>query len=228
MHLVHSIEASANILFPKTDSFERMLAGNAVFAQRLALREPELLQRTAKGQTPEVLWLGCSDSRVPETTISDCKPGDIFVHRNIANVLTSKDISSASVIEYAVGHVKVKRVVVCGHTKCGGANAAMGDADLGDTLNAWLEPVRKLRRKHKEELDKLPNADAKANRLAELNVHQSLEVLRQNPIVQKAINDRGLTLHGVIYDIPAGELLVLEDGKTHVSATQTPVHRANR
>jgi carbonic anhydrase len=194
-----------------TDSFDRVLQGNKIYAQRLALREPELLERTALGQSPEVLWLGCADSRIPETTVCDCKPGDIFVHRNIANILTPNDLNSASVIEYAVGHVKVKRVMVCGHTKCGGANAAMGDDDLGDTLNTWLAPMRELRKRHKAELEKLSTPDDKANRLAELNVHMSLETLRQNPIIQKAIKDRGLTLHGVIYDIPAGELRVLEE-----------------
>ncbi|KAF2431690.1 carbonic anhydrase [Tothia fuscella] len=211
-----------------TNSFDRILAGNAIFARRLTLREPELLAKTAKGQAPEVLWLGCADSRIPETTICDCKPGDIFVHRNIANILTPDDINSASVIEYAVGFVKVNRVMVCGHTKCGGANAAMGDDDLGDILNTWLEPMRALRRQHKSELDKLLTADAKANRLAELNVFRSLEVLKQNPIVQKAMAERGLTLHGLLYDIPAGELLVLEDGKTHVTATTETQHRLNR
>jgi carbonic anhydrase len=133
------------------------------------------------------------------------------VHRNIANILTPNDLSSSSVIEYAVGFVKVKRVMVCGHTKCGGANAAMGDDDLGDTLNTWLAPMRELRKKHAAELEKLATPDEKANRLAELNVHMSLDTLRQNPIIQTAIKERGLTLHGLIYDIPAGELQVLEE-----------------
>ena len=89
-----------------------------------------------------MLWIGCADSRVPETTICRCQPGDIFVHRNIANCVHADDISAASVVEYAVTHLKVRKVVVCGHTKCGGANAALSDADLGTTLNTWLHPVR--------------------------------------------------------------------------------------
>jgi carbonic anhydrase len=199
------------LIYTPTDAFDRVIQGNKIYARRLALREPELLVSTAKGQNPEVLWLGCADSRIPETTVCDCKPGDIFVHRNIANILTPNDLSSSSVIEYAIAHVKVKRVMVCGHTKCGGANAAMSDDDLGDTLNTWLAPMRELRKRHHAELEKLSTPDAKANRLAELNVHMSLDTLRQNPIIQTAIKERGLTLHGLIYDIPAGELQVLEE-----------------
>lgn len=210
---------------PPADGFDRVLAGNKIFAKRLALREPELLEKCAKGQSPEVLWLGCADSRIPETTVCDCKPGDIFVHRNIANVITTKDLNSASVVEYSVGFLKVKRIVVCGHTKCGGANAALGDDDLGDTLNTWLEPVRELRRKHANELEKLGSQDAKANRLAELNVFNSLDTLKQNTTVQKAIKERGLTLHGVIYDIPSGELKVLEEVEHTPTAPVVTQHR---
>ena len=132
------------------------------------------------------------------------------MHRNIANVITPKDLSAGSVIEYSVAHLKVKKIVVCGHTKCGGANAGLSDADLGETLNAWLEPIRTLRKKHQQELEGLPDQDAKANRLAELNVRQSVEAVRQNATVQKAVSERGLTIHGVIYDIPVGELHVLD------------------
>jgi carbonic anhydrase len=211
---------------PTTDAFDRVIQGNKIFASRLALREPELLERNAKGQTPEVLWLGCADSRIPETTVCDCKPGDIFVHRNIANIIIPNDLSSSSVIEYAVGFVKVKRVMVCGHTSCGGANAAMGDDDLGDTLNTWLAPMRELRKKHAAELEKLATPDEKANRLAELNVHMSIQTLKKNPIIQTAIKERGLTLHGLIYDIPAGELQVLEE---HIEEqTSAPLLQANR
>jgi carbonic anhydrase len=188
------------------NGFDRVIAGNKIFAQRTALREPELLDKLGKGQSPEVLWLGCADSRIPETTICDCRPGDIFVHRNIANVIGPDDLNSASVIEYSVGFLKVQRIIVCGHTKCGGANAALGDDDLGETLNKWLGPLRALRKEHQPELEKLDNADDKANRLAELNVFRSLEVVKANKTVQQAMKERGLTVHGVIYDIPAGEL----------------------
>lgn len=195
------------------DALDRVVAGNRLFAKKTAEQDPNFFKSLATGQSPEILWIGCADSRVPETTICGCKPGDIFVHRNIANCLHASDLNAASVIEYATVHLKVKKIVVCGHTKCGGANAALGDDDLGETLNTWLLPLRELRRKHKSVLDKLSNDDEKVIRLAELNIQQSLDVLRQNSAVIKAISDRGLTLHGMIYDIAEGELKVLDEGK---------------
>jgi carbonic anhydrase len=121
-------------------------------------------------------------------------------------VITVSDPSSASVIEFAVMELGVKHVVVCGHTKCGGANAAMGDADLGPVLNGWLEPIRELRRKNKDALDNLEGADAKANRLAEINVHRSLEEVKKLPVIQKAIAEKGLEVHGLMYDVPTASL----------------------
>lgn len=198
----------------------------------------------AQGQSPQVLWIGCADSRVPETTVCHCKPGEIFVHRNIANTVHANDINAASVIEYAIIHLRVNKVVVCGHTKCGGANAALGDADLGHTLNTWLHPVReyvhthtttcaktlffleregereetplntsRLRRKHKAELASLPNDDARSVRVAELNIQHSVDVLRGFPVVKKAMAERGLTLHGLLYDIGVGQLRVVGEAK---------------
>ncbi|QDS74878.1 hypothetical protein FKW77_003563 [Venturia effusa] len=196
---------------PEPNSFARVLAGNKTFANRTAHHEPDLLHKCAQGQTPEILWLGCADSRIPETTICDLKPGDLFVHRNIANVIISEDLNAASVIEYAVNFLKVKRIMVCGHTKCGGANAAMHDDDLGIVLNNWLHPVRELRRKYQEQLDDISCSEAKADRLAELNVYKSLETLEKNATVVKAMAERDLTLHGVIYDIREGRLRVLDE-----------------
>jgi len=185
--------------------------GNRDFAHRTKRREPELRKRLGQGQSPEVLWIGCADSRVPETTICDCKPGDIFVHRNIANIITTRDVSANSVIDFSVGSVQVKKIVVCGHTKCGGANASLNDNDLGHSLNTWLAPLRELRKKHTVELEKFDCNDAKANRLAELNVLQSIEAVKKNTTVAKAIKERGLTIHGVIYDVPTCQLRQLED-----------------
>ena len=131
------------------------------------------------------------------------------MHRNIANVITTSDASAASVIEFSVTHVRVEHIVVCGHTKCGGAHAAMGDDDLGETLNTWLKPVRELRRTHANELSALANADEKANRLAELNVKMSIDAVKKHPAVIKAVQEKRLKVHGVIYDIPEGSLKVL-------------------
>ncbi|KAF2449264.1 carbonic anhydrase [Karstenula rhodostoma CBS 690.94] len=193
------------------DPIDRIVAGNRVFAQKTSEANPNAFLDLTKGQWPEILWVGCADSRIPETTVCDSLPGDIFVHRNIANCVHPDDVSAASVVEYAVTHLGVKKVVVCGHTKCGGAIASLSDADLGTTLNTWLHPVRELRRKHKVELEKLPDNDARAVRVAELNVHQAIDVLKQHPAVRKAASERGLTLHGMIYDLGKGQLRVLEE-----------------
>jgi len=197
------------------DAFDNLLQGNKKYAQHT---DPNEFTTLAQGQSPEVLWIGCADSRVPETTVCHCKPGEIFVHRNIANTVHANDINAASVVEYAVIHLQVKKVVVCGHTKCGGANAALVDADLGQTLNTWLHPVRELRRKHKVELASLPNDDARSVRVAELNVQHSVDVLKGIPVVKKAMAERGLTLHGLMYDIGVGQLRVVgEVGGGHTA-----------
>lgn len=202
----------ANRYTTKSDSIiERAVSGNRSFAQRFKTEKAELIQTLSAGQSPDILWIGCADSRVPETTVCDCQPGDIFVHRNIANCLHPNDLSSQAAIEFSVGVLKVKEIIVCGHTKCGGAAGALGDDDLGETLNTWLAPLRELRRKNQAELDKLGNDADRAIRLAELNVQNGLEVLSTMPTVQKAIKERGLTIHGAIYDIAEAELRVLEE-----------------
>ncbi|KAH7083158.1 carbonic anhydrase [Paraphoma chrysanthemicola] len=192
------------------DPLDNLITGNRRYIQHTTEKDPNAFSELAKGQAPEILWIGCADSRVPETTVCNGRPGDIFVHRNIANTVHANDVNSASVVEYAVAHLKVNKVVVCGHTKCGGAAASLGDADLGVTLNSWLHPIRELRRKHRTELERLIDDDARATRVAELNVQQSIEVLKQHPAIRRAISERGLTLHGLIYDIGAGHLKVLD------------------
>jgi carbonic anhydrase len=132
------------------------------------------------------------------------------VHRNIANVISSKDLSAASVIEFSVAFVGVEHIVVCGHTKCGGANAALGDDDLGEVLNNWLAPVRELRKKHANELETLSSNDEKATKLAELNVKMSIDEVKKHPAVIDATQKRDLKVHGVIYDIAEGELKVID------------------
>ena len=124
------------------DALDHLLYGNKRFVRSTTEKHPNAFADLARGQAPEVLWIGCADSRVPETTVCYCKPGDIFVHRNIANTVHANDFNAASVVEYAVTHLKVDRVIVCGHTNCGGAVASLGEADLGETLNTWLHPVR--------------------------------------------------------------------------------------
>jgi len=127
---------------PTPEPLAHLLTGNATYRTDTTALDPNAFTLLAQGQAPDILWIGCADSRIPETTVCHCKPGEIFVHRNIANTVHADDLSAASVVEYAVVHLKVNKVVVCGHTKCGGANAALGDDDLGGVLNKWLSPVR--------------------------------------------------------------------------------------
>ncbi|CAA9956526.1 Carbonic anhydrase [Pyrenophora teres f. maculata] len=193
------------------DPLTPLLTGNTLYRDRTTTANPTFFTTLALGQSPSILWIGCADSRVPETTVCHCAPGDIFVHRNIANTVHVDDVNAASVVEYAVAHLRVRTVVVCGHTKCGGVGAALGDEVLGGALDVWLGPVRGLRRQHETELDALPDDDARAVRLAELNVRRSVDALREHPAVKKAIAERGLGLHGLIYDIGAGHLRVINE-----------------
>ncbi|MCJ1250128.1 hypothetical protein MMC30_007354 [Trapelia coarctata] len=190
------------------DAFARLLSGNSTWCAHTHQHDPSLFPTLAKGQHPKVLWLGCSDSRVPETTITGLKPGDIFVHRNIANILHPGDLSAASVIEYAVAHVGVQHVVLCGHTSCGGVNAALGNSKIG-VIDAWLLPLRALRARGKKTLEGLGEKE-RVQWLVEENVREGVRVLRGNSNVIEAAKGRGLTVHGVVYDIEKGTLKEVE------------------
>ena len=152
------------------------------------------------------VWLGCSDSRCPETTILGLQPGDVFVHRNIANIVSPTDINTSAVIEYAVVHLKVKHVVLCGHSACGGALAALGDARVGGVLDTWLTPLRAVRAANWEELEGIKDLGERAVRIAELNVRAGVEVLLANAVVGDAIRERGLEVHGCLFDIGSGRI----------------------
>lgn len=171
---------------------------------------PDLLPTLAKGQSPAILWLGCSDSRVPETTLLGLKPGDVFVHRNIANILHATDASSLAVIEYAVGVLKVSHVILSGHTGCGGVNAALGNASVGGVLDAWLMPVRRLRAHFATQLQGMETQEERAAFLIRENVRQGVRSLREMGVVGKAIKERGLVVHGVVYNIGTGLVEVVE------------------
>jgi len=196
-------------LIDVVDAFTRALKSHSSWRAEQARRDPAFFPSLAKGQTPKILWIGCSDSRIPAEQILGLKPGEVFVHRNIANVLFPTDLSSLSVIEYAVAHLGVEHAVVCGHTGCGGVNAALGQKKLG-VLDLWLSPLRQLRLKHAEELEKCQD---QARRLSELNVSHSLAVLRTNPTVIDAVMKNKLQLHGLMYDLEHGKLEVLEGGE---------------
>ena len=208
-----------------SDAFHQALEKNEGWRNKVAQEDPDHFPSLAAGQQPEILWIGCSDSRVPETTILNMKAGDVFVHRNIANILHPGDLSSQSVIEYAVVYLKVKHVVLCGHTSCGGAAAALGNKKLG-LIDAWLLPLRSLRQKHLKELSSLSDKESLL-KLVELNVKQGVQTLKQNHHIIDAMRDRGLDVHGLIYDIGTGKLKEVdtdegeEEGHHRTSAFET-------
>ncbi len=161
-----------------------------------------------KGQNPELLYIGCSDSRVTAEDMMGLGPGEVFVHRNIANMVISIDLNVMSVVNYAVDHLKVNQIVVCGHFACGGVKAAMQSADLG-ILNPWLRNIRDVYRIHRKELNAIQDEEAKYDRLVELNVQEQCINLIKTSAVQKAYRDRGLRVHGWVFDVHTGKLIDL-------------------
>lgn len=190
------------------DKYSAVFEQNKAWACKTAANKPDLFPKLASGQAPEILWIGCSDSRCPETTILDMEPGEVFVHRNIANVVHPTDLSVNAVIDYAVVHLKVKHVVLCGHTSCGGVAAALGNKKLG-LIDNWLLPLRTLRKDNLKMLESLPPQEA-ALKLVELNVQAGVKTLKENYTVLDAMSGRGLQVHGLIYDIAKGELNEVE------------------
>jgi len=165
-------------------------------------------EKLAAGQTPELLYIGCSDSRVTAEDIMGLKPGEAFVHRNIANLVNNVDLSVMAVINYAVRHLEVNHVVVCGHYNCGGVKAAMQSADLG-ILNPWLRNIRDVYRLHRDELNALEESE-RYDRLVELNVQEQCVNLIKTAAVQQAYKKRGLMVHGWVFDIRTGKLIDLK------------------
>lgn len=171
--------------------------------------DEKYFDKLGQGQSPEFLYIGCSDSRVSAEELMGLNPGDVFVHRNIANMVPNTDINSMSVINYAVMHLKVNHIVVCGHYGCGGVHAAMQQSDLG-ILNPWLRNIRDVYRIHRKELDKITNEDEKYKRLVELNVQEQCINIIKTAEVQKANRDRSLKVYGWIFDIHTGKLIDLK------------------
>ena len=177
-------------------------------AEKLAIDE-NYFENLATGQSPEFLYIGCSDSRVTAEDLMGVKPGEVFIHRNIANFVNNVDLSVMSVINYAVRHLKVKHVVVCGHYNCGGVKAAMQPVDMG-ILNPWLRNIRDVYRIHKDELNTIELEEDRYNRLVELNVQEQCINLIKTAAVQEAHKERGLIVHGWVFDIHTGKLIDLK------------------
>ncbi|MEQ8880179.1 MAG: carbonic anhydrase, partial [Cyclobacteriaceae bacterium] len=162
--------------------------------------DKDYFKNLSKGQNPPILYVGCADSRVTAEEIMGVNPGDVFVHRNIANMVPNTDLGVMSTINYAVAHLKVDHVVVCGHYYCGGVKAAMQSADLG-ILNPWLRNIRDVYRIHKTELDAIKDEEEKYRRLVELNVQEQCVNVLKTSEVQLAYKERGITVHGWVFDI---------------------------
>lgn len=171
--------------------------------------DKDYFKTLSEGQSPELLYIGCSDSRVTAEEIMGAGPGEVFVHRNIANMVSNLDLSAMSVINYAVAHLKVNHVVVCGHYYCGGVKAAMESQDLG-ILNPWLRNIRDVYRIHREELNAIEDEEAKYKRLVELNVQEQCVNVLKTAEVQLAYRSRGITVHGWVFDIHSGKLIDLK------------------
>lgn len=173
-------------------------------AEKLAL-DPQYFEKLSRGQQPEILYIGCSDSRVTAEELMGVQPGEAFIHRNMANMVISIDLNMMSVLNYAIRHLKVNHVVVCGHYFCGGVKAAMQSEDLG-ILNPWLRNIRDVFRLHKTELYAIDDVNERYNRLVELNVQEQCLNLVKTAAVQIAYKERGLTVHGWVFDIKTGKL----------------------
>jgi len=177
-------------------------------ADKLAIN-PEYFTELSKGQTPEFLYIGCSDSRVTAEDLMGIQPGQAFVHRNVANLVNNVDLNVMTVLNYSVRHLKVNHIVVCGHYNCGGVKAAMQPADMG-ILNPWLRNIRDVYRIHKDELNAIEDEGKRYDRLVELNVQEQCVNLLKTAAVQQAITERGLTVHGWVFDIRTGKLVDLK------------------
>jgi carbonic anhydrase len=196
--------------------YEDLLAGNRRWVERTLEQDPRYFAKLAEGQRPRFLWIGCADSRVPANVITDTAPGEVFVHRNIANVVVHTDINAMSVVQYAVEYLEVTHVIVCGHYGCGGVEAALSATDFGG-LNMWLRNIKDVAQAHAAELRAYGRDDA-LRRLVELNVSEQVYKLAQSSIVQRAWAraNHSLTLHGWVYDL--GDGLIKDLGVNFSSA----------
>lgn len=202
-------------------AYEKLLLENKAWATERLQEDPDYFNRLAHIQKPEFLWIGCSDSRVPANEITGTQPGEIFVHRNIANMVVNTDTNLLSVLEYAVAHLKVKHIIVCGHYGCGGVKASMSNHDFKQVLNMWLRNIKDVYRLHREELDAIRDEDKRADRLCELNVREQVMNLAKTSIIQRAwTHEQRPDLHGWVYGLKDGIIKPVFEMKagTHIDA----------
>jgi carbonic anhydrase len=184
-------------------SYQKLIKGNKLFAEQRIKEDPQYFENLAKGQKPSYLWIGCSDSRVPANEITETKSGEIFVHRNIANLVVHTDSNLLSVLEYAVKFLKVKHIIVCGHYGCGGIEASTTN-DYHGYVDNWLCNIKDVYAKNSVELNAIKLKEDRLNRLTELNVIEQVLNLAKTTIVQKEWAERDLQLHGWIYSLKDG------------------------
>jgi carbonic anhydrase len=195
-------------------SYDRLLLENKAWAAEMVADDPQFFTNLAKLQSPEFLWIGCSDSRVPANQITGTQPGEIFVHRNVANLVVSSDLNMLAVLDYAVNHLKVKHVIVCGHYGCGGIQAAASRKDYKPVLNMWLRNIKDVYFKHEQELNAIGDDTARADRLTELNVMEQVKNLARKSSIQRAWkNEQRPDLHGWVYSLKDGLIRSIFDMK---------------
>lgn len=190
--------------------YDEIFENNRIWVASKTAKDKEFFEKLAQEQNPDYLYIGCSDSRVPTNEIMGLDAGEVFVHRNIANLVNNVDLSVMAVINYAVRHLEVKHIIVCGHYNCGGVKAAMQPADLG-ILNPWLRNIRDVYRMYRQELDAIDDDHARFNRLVELNVQEQCVNVIKTAAVQQSYVQRGYpTVHGWVYDLYTGKLIDLK------------------
>ncbi len=186
-------------------AYERLLLENKAWAAEKKEEDPEFFNRLANLQQPEFLWIGCSDSRVHANEITGTQPGEIFVHRNVANLVVNTDVNLLAVVDYAVNHLKVNHIIVCGHYNCGGIQAAITKKDFKPVLNMWLRNIKDVIRLHEKELDEIPDMEDRVNKLVEFNVIEQVKNLARKSSIQRAWRSRGGPhLHGWVYGLKDG------------------------
>jgi carbonic anhydrase len=190
--------------------YQQVFENNKKWVESKISQDADFFEKLAKDQNPDFLYIGCADSRVPANEIMGLEPGEVFVHRNIANLVVNTDLNVQSVIHYAVVHLRVKHIIVCGHYGCGGVKAAMMSKDLG-LLNPWLRNIRDVYRLHQDELDAITNLDERYDRLVELNVkEQCINVVKVASVQQRYYHEGYPTVHGWVYDLHNGYLKDLD------------------
>lgn len=184
--------------------YQKLLENNKQWVEKKLAQDSEFFARLSKGQTPPVLWIGCADSRVPANEIIGAEPGEVFVHRNIANMVVHTDMNMLSVLDYAVNVLKVKHVIVCGHYGCGGVKAAMGNQHIG-LIDNWIRHIKNVYRFHAKELNAIEDETQRFDRFVELNVFEQVQDLAKTSIIQNAWEkDQEVSIHGWVYGVHNG------------------------